>query len=86
MSRILTGRLFPEQKQRKLTEEQVQDVRYIGEGSITEAARKYGIRKFEAAAIVQERSYRDVPLSDRQIERRILFLRLEAELAAIPSI
>jgi plasmid maintenance system antidote protein VapI len=85
VSRILAGRLFREQH-RKLTEEQVQDVRYIGAGSITEAARKYGITKSEAASIVQGRSYRDVPLSDREIERRILFFRLEAELAAIPSI
>jgi hypothetical protein len=31
-------------------------------------------------------SYRDVPLSDMEIERRILYLRLAAELAAIPTI
>lgn len=87
VSRILTGRVFPEQKPRKLTEEQVQDLRYIGaSSSITQAARKYGITKSEAADIVQGRSYRDVPLSDRESALKEVFAQFAAFIASIPTI
>ncbi len=87
VSRILTGRVFPEQKPRKLTEEQVQDLRYIGaSSSITQAARKYGITKSEAADIVQGCSYRDVPLSDRESALKELFAQFDAFMASIPTV
>lgn len=87
VSRVLTGRVFPEQKPRKLTEEQIQDLRYTGAtSSITQAARKYGITKSEAADIIQGRSYRDVPLSDRETALKELFAQFAAFMASIPRI
>jgi hypothetical protein len=52
--------------------------------------KKYGLTTSEVTSIVQGRTYRDVPLSDREIERKIFLERLatdfDAFTAAIPRI
>lgn len=91
VSRVLAGRLFAQQPQRKLTEEQVQEVRLAGASggwAREQVTEKYGLTKSEVTAIIQGKTYRDVPLSDQEIERRISLMSLavshDAMMAAIP--
>lgn len=85
VSRVLAGQIFAAPPKRKLTEEQAQEVRLAGVGDPWEreqVMRKYGLTTSEVSSIVKRRTYGDVPLSDREIERKIMSLRLSAEFAA----
>ena len=93
VSRVLAGQIFAQPPKRKLTEEQVQEVRLAGakgDWDREQVMRKYGLTTSEVSSIVQGRTYRDVPLSEREIERRIkltsLAMAFDAMIAAIPSI
>ena len=85
VSRVLAGRIFAQPPKRKLTEEQVQEVRLAGAGDPwdrEQVMRKYGLTTSEVSSIVKGRTYGDVPLSDREIDRKLLLKRLSTNLAA----
>jgi hypothetical protein len=85
VSRVLAGQIFAQPPKRKLTEEQVQEVRLAGVGDPwdrEQVMRKYGLTTSEVSSIVKGRTYGDVPLSDREIDRKLLLKRLSTDLAA----
>lgn len=93
VSRVLAGQIFAAPPKRKLTEEQVQEVRLAGVRggwAREQAMRKHGLTTSEVSSIVQGRTYRDVPLSDREIEHAIINKHLqavyEALMASIPRV
>jgi hypothetical protein len=82
---VLAGQIFAQPPKRKLTEEQVQEVRLAGVGDPwdrEQVMRKYELTTSEVSSIVKGRTYGDVPLSDREIARKFMLMRLSAELAA----
>ena len=96
ISRVLRGEVHREEKARKLTPREVQDLRYLARTkpenqSQEELAKQFGISQGEVSRIVSGELYADVPTGDREralteaIERAYIDLMASIPVVGLPG-
>lgn len=85
VSRVLRGEVHREERARKLTPQQVQELRYLARASTEtqeDLAKRFGITQGEVSRIVSRELYADVPTGERERALRETIERAYAEARA----